>query len=515
MRIFFTGILLLLTVGLLVTFAFINQSEAISTSWYDGTVDSEGAVGRYTSLALDSSGNPHISYYDESNADLKYASTTTTAFIPTLIEPLDNSTYSWEPMTFDWDDVPGVTMYGIEFLDAPPEPWEENNQAPSIHRIGARFTGVESWFPGDTSNLDVGEYWWRIIGFGSKGFQGVFSDAFKFTVEANEPELLAPPDNSKVGWEPLTFDWTDVPGATMYGIELLDAPPESLEENNQAESVHRIGAGFTGKESWFLRDTSNLAPGEYWWRIIAFGQYGFQSVFSDAWSFNVLPPPRPALMSPLDSQQVAKGPVIFDWSDVEEVSGYGIELLNAPPENPNSREASMYRIGATIVPGGALSQYLGNASDLIEGETYWWRVISIKNGQLFGVFSDALSFTVGPQGQNQGSFIWPTYGTVTCTWGWHDCNVHVGRPHHGLDIEANSGTNVVAPANGIVVHVYWSDAVGNIVEIDHGGGITTRYCHLLDVWCSNGQYLYQGDSIGTSWKHRLFESWGPFAFRNL
>ena len=44
-----------------------------SGSWVTTTVDSSGNVGQYTSIAIDSYDNVHISYYDQTGSDLKYA----------------------------------------------------------------------------------------------------------------------------------------------------------------------------------------------------------------------------------------------------------------------------------------------------------------------------------------------------------------------------------------------------------------------------------------------------------
>ncbi len=59
-----------------------------ASGWHIHTVDSEGYVGRYTSLALDGEGCPHISYHDDTNGDLKYAyyQTSLQVYLPIILK---------------------------------------------------------------------------------------------------------------------------------------------------------------------------------------------------------------------------------------------------------------------------------------------------------------------------------------------------------------------------------------------------------------------------------------------
>lgn len=75
--------------------------------------------------------------------------------------------------------------------------------------------------------------------------------------------------------------------------------------------------------------------------------------------------------------------------------------------------------------------------------------------------------------------------------------LHILRPHLGVDIAAVRGTRVAAPAAGRVTYVGRKFAYGLTVEIEHAGGITTRYAHLRAALVRAGQPVARGGAIAT------------------
>ena len=69
--------------------------------------------------------------------------------------------------------------------------------------------------------------------------------------------------------------------------------------------------------------------------------------------------------------------------------------------------------------------------------------------------------------------------------------------HPGIDLAGPTGTPIYATADGTVERAGWnSGGYGNLIEIDHGRGIETRYGHLSKVLVKDGQKVKRGDLIG-------------------
>jgi murein DD-endopeptidase MepM/ murein hydrolase activator NlpD len=93
--------------------------------------------------------------------------------------------------------------------------------------------------------------------------------------------------------------------------------------------------------------------------------------------------------------------------------------------------------------------------------------------------------------QSASGFVWPVSGPVVSPFG-----MRWGRMHEGIDISAGTGTPVAAAAAGTVISVGYMGGYGNLVVIDHGGGLATAYAHLSGYAVGSGQSVSQGQVVG-------------------
>jgi murein DD-endopeptidase MepM/ murein hydrolase activator NlpD len=92
--------------------------------------------------------------------------------------------------------------------------------------------------------------------------------------------------------------------------------------------------------------------------------------------------------------------------------------------------------------------------------------------------------------------IWPTDGWVTSSFG-HRISPFTGRRqlHSGLDIAADFGTPIVAPAGGRVSFAGRKATLGKTVVVDHGYGLQTTYGHVAELFVRRGDRVDRGQRL--------------------
>ena len=90
----------------------------------------------------------------------------------------------------------------------------------------------------------------------------------------------------------------------------------------------------------------------------------------------------------------------------------------------------------------------------------------------------------------------PVKGWMTSRFGYRK-SPFTGRRelHKGLDIANREGTQIIAPADGIVKFTGRRGLLGKTIDIDHGHGMITRYGHLKEILKKRGEQVNRGDII--------------------
>ena len=178
---------------------------------------------------------------------------------------------------------------------------------------------------------------------------------------APAPSLVSPDDGAVAG-QPVTFDWSDVAGATAYTI--------------QVDEISEFGAPLilSANTSASQFTTSALPDGNWFWRVRAEGG-AWSSVRRITVQSAPPPPPppepgAPSLVSPLADAQVAQ-PFTFNWSDVDDAAWYVIEVDNG----------SSLVWAATTTPSELSTNSLPNG-------TLFWRVRAFNENGVGGPYSE-------------------------------------------------------------------------------------------------------------------------------
>lgn len=97
-----------------------------------------------------------------------------------------------------------------------------------------------------------------------------------------------------------------------------------------------------------------------------------------------------------------------------------------------------------------------------------------------------------------GEMAWPVPGhtKISSNYGMRTHPITgIYKLHSGVDISASTGTDFIAANDGIVTKADYNTAYGNMVIIDHGGGISTLYAHGSEIMVKTGQVVKKGDVV--------------------
>lgn len=200
---------------------------------------------------------------------------------------------------------------------------------------------------------------------------------------------------------------------------------------------------------------------------------------------------------------------------ITELASYDTELLEDMKEQKDEIELDKEKLDSTQEQYATIKQNQTKTAKILENtkivrENYIAKLsdqekeiqaqIDEYNAQFAEINKEILSLAL--QGIDTqyigGELAWPIpgYTRITSKYGMR---VHpitgVYKLHTGVDVSAPMGANFVAANDGIVVKAEYNSAYGNMVIIDHGGGVSTLYAHGSEMMVKVGDYVKRGETV--------------------
>ena len=159
--------------------------------------------------------------------------------------------------------------------------------------------------------------------------------------------------------------------------------------------------------------------------------------------------------------------------------------LNGPQVVSESPVVSLPK----LVTGGATAPQLERQVDVLRGRL-------LQNTDHFGLLDLLLTQRAAPAARLPTTIPLDSFQRLSSTYGWRRHPfLGVPRVHEGLDFAALAGTPILAASGGIVRTATWQNGYGNLVEIDHGEGLLTRYAHARVLLVKVGELVRRGQMI--------------------
>lgn len=139
-------------------------------------------------------------------------------------------------------------------------------------------------------------------------------------------------------------------------------------------------------------------------------------------------------------------------------------------------------------------------NELTEEEQALQKQIDEYYNQINDIEAEIVMLTTANIGSEYagGAMAWPVpgYSRITSPFGMRTHPfTGVYKLHTGTDIGAPIGTNFIAANSGVVIKAGWNNAYGNMVIVDHGGGVSTLYAHGSEILVTVGQTVQKGDPV--------------------